>query len=220
LRFDGDKVHRARELLGYGLDKTAEEAGVSKNSVLRAERGEEIRPGTARKIATALGVRVADLLTEGASDPLGQALASQDRLFDGARERDAFLERVKEYIDTRVAHYEKRLTEAEQGGLLADYKGARRLYDDAIEEFILLPDLINGELAERWMLDPEVPEDVKVDLGRAVGEIMLKPFVEIVVRISARESELAETETQRQELERRKRELIERTREISEKISA
>jgi transcriptional regulator with XRE-family HTH domain len=55
---------RAREMLGYGVEKTAEEAGVSKNSVLRAEHGEDIRPGTARKIAAALGVRVADLIGE------------------------------------------------------------------------------------------------------------------------------------------------------------
>jgi transcriptional regulator with XRE-family HTH domain len=214
LRFDGDKVHRARELLGYGLDKTAEEAGVSKNSVLRAERGEEIRHSTARKIAAALGVRVADLLTEESSDPLAQALASQDRLFDGARERDAFVERVKEYIDTRVAHYEKRLSEAEQGGVLAGYEGARLLFDDAIEEFVTLPELINGELAERWMQDPEVPEDVKVELGRTIGAV-IRPLLEIVGRIGAREKELAETEAQKAEAERRHEQIRQWTKEIS-----
>jgi excisionase family DNA binding protein len=146
---------------------------------------------------------------------------SQDRLFDGARERDAFLERVKEYVDTRVARYNKRLTEAEQGGLLASYEGARMLFDEALEEFIHLPDLINGELAERWMLDPQVPEEVKVDLGRAVGEIMLKPLVEIVERSGARQSELAETEAQRQEFERRKKEWIERKQKMrTRKLSA
>jgi transcriptional regulator with XRE-family HTH domain len=190
LRFDGDKVHRARELLGYGLDKTAEEAGVAKNSVLRAERGEEIRHSTARKIAAALGIRVADLLTEEAIDPLAQALASQDRLFNGARERDAFLERVRDYIEVRVTHYETRLAEA------AGYTGVRALLDDALEEFVTLPDLINGEAAERWMLDPEVPEDIKVDLGRAVGEVVIKPLVEIVERIGSRATALAESTEQ------------------------
>jgi transcriptional regulator with XRE-family HTH domain len=214
LRFDGDKVRRARQLLGYGQETTAEEAGVAKNSVLRAERGEEIRPVTARKIAAALGVRVADLLTEDASDPLRQALASQDRLFNGARERDAFIERVQEYIETRVAHYEKRLAEAEQGGVLAGYEGAQLLLDDAIEEYIHLPELINGELAERWMLDPEVPEDVKLELGRAVGAV-IKPFLEIVGRIGAREKELAETEAQKAEAERRHQQIRKWTREIS-----
>jgi transcriptional regulator with XRE-family HTH domain len=178
LRFDGDKVHRARELLAYGYDKTAEEARVSKNSVIRAERGEEIRPSTARKIATALGVRVADLLKEDTADPLAEALASQDRLFDGASERDRFVERVKEYVEARVAHYQKRLTQA-------DYVAEGLLLEDAIEEFVTLPDEFNGELAERWMLNPEVPENVKVDLGRAIGEVM-QPLVEIVGRIGSR----------------------------------
>ncbi len=69
MKLDRDKLMRARELLGYGVEKTAEEAGVSKNSVLRAEHEGDIRPVTARKIAGALGVRVADLLGKaGASE--------------------------------------------------------------------------------------------------------------------------------------------------------
>jgi len=64
LKLDRDKLIRAREMLGYGIELTAQEAGVSKNSVLRAEHEEDIRPVTARKIAAALGVRVADLIGE------------------------------------------------------------------------------------------------------------------------------------------------------------
>jgi transcriptional regulator with XRE-family HTH domain len=64
LKLDRDRLQRAREMLGYGLEKTAEEAGISKNSVLRAEHEEDIRPGTARKIAGALHVSVADLIGE------------------------------------------------------------------------------------------------------------------------------------------------------------
>lgn len=64
MKLDRARVLRARELQGYGLEKTAEEAGVSKNSVLRAEHEEDIRPVTARKIAAALGMRVADLVAE------------------------------------------------------------------------------------------------------------------------------------------------------------
>jgi transcriptional regulator with XRE-family HTH domain len=67
LKLDRDRLQRAREMLGYGIEKTAEEAGVSKNSVLRAEHEEDIRPVTARKIAAALGVRVVDLIGEGES---------------------------------------------------------------------------------------------------------------------------------------------------------
>jgi transcriptional regulator with XRE-family HTH domain len=64
LKLDRDNLIRARERLGYAVETVAEEAGVSKNSVLRAEHGKDIRPLTARKIAAALGVRVADLIRE------------------------------------------------------------------------------------------------------------------------------------------------------------
>ena len=67
VKLDRTKLMRAREMLGYGIETTAEVAGVSKNSVLRAEHEEDIRPVTARKIAAALEVEVRDLL------PLGQA---------------------------------------------------------------------------------------------------------------------------------------------------
>ncbi len=62
MKFDRDKVLRARERLGFGMETLAHEAGVSKNSVLRAEHEQEIRPLTARKIAAGLRVPVAALL--------------------------------------------------------------------------------------------------------------------------------------------------------------
>lgn len=69
MKLDRSKLIRAREMLGYGTEKVAEEAGVSKNSVLRAEREEDIRPLTARKIAGALELPVANLLkTSGGPD--------------------------------------------------------------------------------------------------------------------------------------------------------
>ena len=64
MKLDRDELIRARERLGYAVETVAEEARVSKNSVLRAEHGQDIRPLTARKIAAALGVAVADLYRE------------------------------------------------------------------------------------------------------------------------------------------------------------
>jgi transcriptional regulator with XRE-family HTH domain len=82
LKLDRDKLIRAREMLGYGIETVAEEAGVSKNSVLRAEHEEDIRPVTARKIAVALGVRVADLIGE--SETLkAEAPPPEPTLFNG-----------------------------------------------------------------------------------------------------------------------------------------
>jgi transcriptional regulator with XRE-family HTH domain len=64
LKLDRDNLIRARERLGYSVETVAQEAGIAKNSVLRAEHGEHIRPLTARKIAAALGIEVADLYAD------------------------------------------------------------------------------------------------------------------------------------------------------------
>lgn len=54
----------ARDRLGYSQVVLSEEAGIAEGTAIRAEREGEIRPGSARKIAAALGVRVADLMKE------------------------------------------------------------------------------------------------------------------------------------------------------------
>lgn len=64
MKLDKNKLLQARERLGYSLETVGEKAGTSKNSVLRAEHEEDIRPLTARKIAEALGVEVAELIRE------------------------------------------------------------------------------------------------------------------------------------------------------------
>ncbi len=69
MRLDGQRTLRARERLGYSAADTARVAGIATNSVLRAEHGEDIRPATARKLASGLGVQVADLISGGAELP-------------------------------------------------------------------------------------------------------------------------------------------------------
>jgi transcriptional regulator with XRE-family HTH domain len=76
LRLDEDTVRGTRERLGLTLAMVAQRAGTSKNTVMSAEHGADIRPTTARKIAEALGVEIVDLL--GASDsPKAVASPSQ-----------------------------------------------------------------------------------------------------------------------------------------------
>lgn len=88
MKLDRDELIRARERLGYAVETVAEEAGVSKNSVLRAEHGQDIRPLTARKIAGALGVAVADLYRE-PDYPKAKTPPSQRALFNnGVPDRD------------------------------------------------------------------------------------------------------------------------------------
>lgn len=62
MRLDPDRVKRARERLGYSLEIVGEIGELSPNSVLRAEHGLSIQPVTARRIARALQVEVADLV--------------------------------------------------------------------------------------------------------------------------------------------------------------
>jgi transcriptional regulator with XRE-family HTH domain len=193
--------------------------GVAEFTISEIESGKRAnpRPSTLRKLAQALEVEVADLYGD-PENPLAEALPLQDRLFNGgAKERGAFIERCRRHVAARVAHYENRLAVAKNGGLYAGYKGAKDLQDDAYEEFSQLRDSQNDELIERWLDDPEVPEDVKEDLGFALVEAQ-KPFVRIVGRIGDRVSELAETQAEKdeaeQEKERRREEMREATRRI------
>ena len=115
MRLDGDKVRRARERLGYSMEMTGEEAEVSKNSILRAEHGEDIRPVTARRISRALGVEVADLI-EGSARPAALQTEEDGILEEEQRRTRAFLqahpseeERAKYFREVlRIhAHYKK-----------------------------------------------------------------------------------------------------------------
>jgi excisionase family DNA binding protein len=135
---------------------------------------------------------VRELIEEGEVSPKARAAQLLEPTLDDvladerlARATGEFVERVRTYIAERVANYELRLRQAEEDPAAASYVGAGFLLDDAIKEFVHLPDLYNGELAHRWLLDPEIPEDVKVALGRTVGDA-LQPLIDIVGRIADR----------------------------------
>jgi transcriptional regulator with XRE-family HTH domain len=81
LKLDEDRVRQTRERLGLTLSMVAQKAGTSKNTVLSAEHGGDIRPTTARKIAEALNVEIADLMGE-PEGPLAVAPSSQEKLFN------------------------------------------------------------------------------------------------------------------------------------------
>jgi transcriptional regulator with XRE-family HTH domain len=143
LKLDRDRLQRAREMLGYGLEKTAQEAGISKNSVLRAEHEEDIRPGTARKIAAALQVPVADLVGE------GETLKAQPPLPDlwgKWRSQLELLESCVQHKVSRAEYYEREL----ERGRASDYataRGAENLAILALQEFADFT---------RWVIDGPV----------------------------------------------------------------
>lgn len=109
VKLDRDNLIRARERLGYSIETVAEEAGIAKNSVLRAEHGEDIRPLTARKISTALGVEVADLYA-GANDPKGEAPPWLEPSFNDVIEERRF-SRLAEVLDAAADRWMAKVSE-------------------------------------------------------------------------------------------------------------
>jgi transcriptional regulator with XRE-family HTH domain len=122
LKLDRDRLQRAREMLGYSIEMAAREAGVSKNSVLRAEHKEDIRPVTARKIAAALGVAVADLIGESESSKVSAALSPEWAL--AAPDDNAFRQTIENAPTTSLK------------GLVMELVGGYqpRLFEDLDEE--------------------------------------------------------------------------------------
>jgi transcriptional regulator with XRE-family HTH domain len=98
VKLDRDNLIRARERLGYSIETVAAEAGIAKNSVLRAEHGEDIRPLTARKIAAALGVEVADLYAD-ANYPKGEAPPWLEPSFNDVIQERRFSRFADAFID-------------------------------------------------------------------------------------------------------------------------
>ena len=78
MKLDEYRVRGRRERLGLTLAMLAQKAGTSKNTILSAEHGGDIRPTTARKIAEALDVEIDALLGETAS-PLAEAPPSAEQ---------------------------------------------------------------------------------------------------------------------------------------------
>ena len=79
MKLNGNRIKRSREKLGFTLDMVGEQAGLSPQSVFRAEHGGEIQPSTARKLAGALGVTIADLMEEETASPKAPALLLDER---------------------------------------------------------------------------------------------------------------------------------------------
>jgi transcriptional regulator with XRE-family HTH domain len=110
VKLDRDNLIRARERCGYSIETVAEEAGIAKNSVLRAEHGEDIRPLTARKIAAALGVEVADLYAD-TEYPIGEAPPWLEPSFNDVIEERRFL-RLADAFDVAADRWMAKVSES------------------------------------------------------------------------------------------------------------
>ena len=97
MKLDGGKVLREREIRALNAHEGAKLAGISANALLNAEHGRDIQQGTARKIAKAYGLTVADLYPdpEGAGSP---KVVAQPSLEQGRKLRDVG-ERYRTYAE-------------------------------------------------------------------------------------------------------------------------
>jgi transcriptional regulator with XRE-family HTH domain len=207
LRLNKDRLQRARELLGYGLEKTAQEAGVSKNSVLRAEHEEDIRPGTARKIAAALHVSVADLVRE------SETLKAQPPLpdfWDKWRSQLDLLESCVQYKIGRAEYYEREL----ERGRSSDYataRGAENLAILALEEFANFTRWVfDGPVMPLRMALDQFPSNVDprvVDEFDAKEEAMIGRTKQTTDLLFKHAYHLAGTPGQRDDLAKRRRQV-------------
>jgi transcriptional regulator with XRE-family HTH domain len=214
LRLDKDRLQRAREMLGYGLEKTAQEAGVSKNSVLRAEHEEDIRPVTARKIAAALDVSVADLIGE------SEALKAQPPLPDfwgEWRSQLDLLESCVQHKISRAEYYEQEL----ERGRSSDYATAGGAHNLAVNLAVLaLEEFANFT---RWVIDgpvrplaialEQVPSNVDPRIAEefeAKLDVMLARAKQTTDLLFNHARHLAKTAKQRDELAAKRRQAEER----------
>ena len=130
----------------------------------------------------------------------------QRSLFNGLEEerRRTFVQSCRQYAQTRAEHYERRLAEAQEGGVFAGREGARILFEAALEEYDELRPLFGRDLA--YLLAEGLP-DYEASRFSGLTVVALFPLAETVERIADRAAELAETEAQKAEVERRREEM-------------
>ena len=78
----GARLQRARSAQNLSVRDLAESAGLSKNSIVRLEKGEEVRAITILKVCTALGLHVERLAEPDVEESVAIHRPTDDRWFD------------------------------------------------------------------------------------------------------------------------------------------
>jgi excisionase family DNA binding protein len=197
------------------LSEVAGTMGVSERTVRRWIKSGKLRaykPGRDYRIPESA---VRTLVEESEISPKAGAPSSQRSLFNGLEEerRETFLQSYRRYAQIRGEQYERRLTEAQEGGVFADHAGALVLFYAALEEYDQLGALLARDLADLFIEDQS---DDAAEIRFASKAIeALRPLRETLERISDRAAELAETEAQKAEAEMRREEMRAHTERLS-----
>jgi transcriptional regulator with XRE-family HTH domain len=157
LRLDAGEVRRGRERLGYTTREAARMSGLSENTYLRAEHDREITPPTARKIAEAFGLTVADLYPKARTELTAEWARS-------VSDTDIFLQHVHQAPTPELFQLVKELGGNFETQTLEDVRRNRGL-DRTRQQQIL--DLAKARLIAEELRDrPDADEE---DLRRLYG---------------------------------------------------
>jgi excisionase family DNA binding protein len=189
------------------LSTVAGRLGVSERTVRRwiqAGKLKATRPGRDYRIPESA---VQALIEEGEVSPKAPGRSSPEpTLFSELEDkrRRAFIEITGHLAAERAKHYERRLAEAQAGGVFAGHDGSRTLFEDAYLEYNDLRAELGTYLA--LVLAEDLPDSEAPGFAR-LAVATLHPLAETVERIADRAAELAGTEAQRAEVERRREEM-------------
>ncbi len=206
-----ERLREWRQARGLEQRDVAAEAQISRRTVMRAEQGYSVEVGTARKVAEALGVEVADLL-ESPPVPLGQAPRPSGQEPKKSSQRRA---RAQETLDRTARRIEAEkeqeaptppekptLSDAERGKKLLEF--IERVREADAPKGPPLEEKSDAEIAARrrgkkaWIEDTD--EEVRLTVRHTPGEPLTIENMEVLVR---------RIETLEAELERLKKELRE-----------
>lgn len=109
-------LRREREMHGYSQQDLADETGVAKSTVIRIEQGNVARPGTAKKLANALGVSVSVLAAVESGDPTRNAGADMALAFAAQRQASTEGRPAREVYQEMSREYERWSFEEVLGG--------------------------------------------------------------------------------------------------------
>jgi transcriptional regulator with XRE-family HTH domain len=180
MRLDHEKVRWHRDRLGWTLDELAEKAKVAKGTVLRAEHGEDIRPGSGRRIAQAFSVEIPDLIPEkpGAISPKASAPLSFSRWLE-ERFGHSYLALSEEEIEELFEGLSGREDEAERkrelfSAITAEYLATTKTLDLPSEERVLVRGH-HKDAANKWWLAATasgLAEGVTEEFERSIKEVL------------------------------------------------
>jgi transcriptional regulator with XRE-family HTH domain len=182
VKLDGERVRETRERLALSIEDACGQAHVSTHTWVKAERGGEIRPSSARRIAGALGVEPSQLMGDPLV-PLVEALPSPKAPEEPKEAEERRTSRS--YDPNRANEYRARFTQNTQNirKCLEMYRRLMRRPDFDGDMAMTVMQAARGvyNIAERWLgLNDELDAVfAAAEEGQHVPEDLLRAATEL-----------------------------------------